>query len=88
MSQPVADALKERFSDWIDKRTGLGIAKYGEPLSTFNSRSAVLDMTEEILDFAQYQHQTIMEVSDVLESMVYHLRGDDACPILCVGGPG
>ena len=62
MSQPVAGALKERFSSWIDKRTAKGIAKYGEPLSTFNDRSALLDMVEELLDFAQYQQQLIMEM--------------------------
>ena len=80
MSQPVADTLKERFSDWIDKRTAKGIAKYGEPLSTFNDRSALLDMTEEILDFAQYQQQLIMELTAAMDSSIC------TC-IHCIGNP-
>ena len=38
--EPVAESLKQRFADWIDKRTEKGIAKYGHPLSTFRGSGA------------------------------------------------
>ena len=60
----VAPELKQRFSDWVDQRTEKGIATYGEPLMTHNGRDAERDMTEELLDFAQYQQQYIMELKD------------------------
>ena len=58
----VAASLKQRFSDWIDQRTALGIRKYGAPLATFNGRDSALDAMQEILDFCQYQEQARMEL--------------------------
>ena len=66
--EPVAPSLKQRFSDWIDERTALGVTKYGTPLMTFNGRDSGQDMVEEILDFCQYQQQHIMELEALLES--------------------
>ena len=61
----VAPELKQRFiCDWIDLRTGKGIATYGTPLKTHNGRDAKKDMTEELLDFSQYQQQYIMELEE------------------------
>ena len=60
----VAPELKQRFSDWVDQRTEKGVATYGEPLMTHNGRDAERDMTEELLDFCQYQQQHIMELKD------------------------
>ena len=60
--EPVAESLKQRFAEWIDKRTERGVAKYGHPLSTFNGRDAGQDAMEELLDFCQYQQQRILEL--------------------------
>lgn len=56
-NREVAPGLKERFSEWIDQRTAIGTDKYGEPLMVHNKRNPRRDMTEELLDFAQYQEQ-------------------------------
>ena len=60
-SQPVAETLKQRFAEFIDERTALGVERYGLPLHTHNGRDAALDMFQELLDFAQYQEQDRLE---------------------------
>ena len=66
--QEVGPSLKQRFSDWIDKRTAKGVHKYGEPLTTENGRGAENDMIEELLDFCQYQEQSRAELMHLLTS--------------------
>jgi len=70
-SQPVGPALKRRFNDWIDQRTAKGMETYGTPLQTHNGRSAEQDMIEELLDFAQYQEQSRMELADRVQATRY-----------------
>ena len=67
--EPVAESLKRRFADWIDKRTEKGIAKYGHPLSTFNGRDAGMDAMQELLDFCQYQEQSRLELLDRIREL-------------------
>ena len=67
--EPVAPSLKQRFSDWIDRRTALGVTKYGTPLMTFNGRDSGQDRIEEILDFCMYQEQYILELEAKLKSL-------------------
>jgi hypothetical protein len=62
--EPTASSLKQRFGDWVDARTALGMEKYGEPLTTFNGRSG--DLIPELLDFCQYQEQCRMEFRALL----------------------
>ena len=68
--EPVAEYLRQRFADWVDKRTEKGVATYGHPLSTFNGRDARQDAFDELLDFCQYQQEYIME----LEADILRLR--------------
>ena len=70
----VAPELKQRFSDWVDQRTEKGVATYGEPLMTHNGRDAERDMTEELLDFCQYQQQHIMEAKDSITKLTWANR--------------
>lgn len=56
-SKPVGEYLKSL----IDKRTELGIKKYGTPLMTHNGRSAERDALEESVDLNQYLCQLLME---------------------------
>ena len=63
-SRQVAPDLKQRFNDWIDARTTRGVETYGTPLMTHNGRNVEKDMTEELLDFCQYQQQWIMELKN------------------------
>ena len=60
--QRVDESLKDRFGEWVDRRTELGTEKYGQPLYTFDGRDTGLDMTEEILDFTQYQEKHRLEL--------------------------
>ena len=74
----VAPQLKERFDHWIDLRTARGVSTYGEPLKTHNGRNGMLDMTEELVDFLQYQQQYGMELqdrADYLERALVTLNG-------------
>jgi len=59
----VSDSLKARFAEWVDRRTRQGVLKYGRPLQTYDGRHSEMDMMEELLDFAQYQHRRLMEVT-------------------------
>lgn len=45
----------------IKKRADVGLKKYGRPLTSFNGRSALQDLYEELLDAAQYIKQEIIE---------------------------
>ena len=65
---PVAPSLKERFSEWIDRRTEKGIDTYGTPLMTFNGRGTEQDALDEILDFCQYREQHIRELEAKLKA--------------------
>ena len=56
-------------------RSDIGTRKYGEPLRTFNGRSALQDAYEEALDLAMYLKQAIVEKMEVESSMV--LTDDD-----------
>ena len=77
MSELVAPRLKQEFADWIDRRTAKGIETYGQPLATHNGRDAQRDMTEEILDFCQYQQQRVMELEDEVRELEARLRGEE-----------
>ena len=70
----VTPSLKQQFADWIDQRTAIGVAKYGEPLTTFNGHDAGRDALEEILDFCQYQHQQLLEVQADIRELISVLR--------------
>lgn len=61
-SEPVTDALKARFAGYIDERTAVGMAKYGQPLHTHDGRDTAVDMADELLDFCQYQQKWIQEL--------------------------
>jgi len=67
--EEVAPVLKQRFTEWIDKRTALGVEKYGTPLKTFNGRENN-DSLEEILDFCQYQEQMLMEAEGLFNLII------------------
>lgn len=60
-SQPVGESLKRYFADYIDERTAKGVETYGQPLHTFNGRDAGRDLSEELIDALQYQHQELLE---------------------------
>ena len=47
----------------------MGAKLYGTPLQTNNGRNVGQDMVEEILDFAQYQQQHIMELEAKLDGL-------------------
>ena len=64
-SKSVADFLKSL----IDKRTELGIKKYGMPLMSHNGRDPIRDALEESLDLNQYLAQCLMEARDELDSV-------------------
>lgn len=53
----------------IEERARIGALKYGSLLETFNGRSALQDLYEELLDAAQYTKQAIME-SESSESFI------------------
>jgi hypothetical protein len=55
----------------IKLREGVGIKKYGQTLETFNGRSALRDLYEELLDASQYIKQKMMEEEKIYE----HLNG-------------
>lgn len=50
----VVKDLKERYR--------IGLARYGNPLMTFNKRDALQDAYEEILDLTMYLRQIIEEL--------------------------
>ena len=64
-SKPVGEYLKSL----IDKRTELGIKKYGTPLMTHNGRSAERDALEESVDLNQYLCQLLMEEQAKVEKL-------------------
>lgn len=48
----------------VADRERIGQTKYGEPLTTFNGRSALQDAYEEALDLAMYLKQRLLEEED------------------------
>ncbi len=54
------DVTPEVIKD-IKARAKAGRKKYKKPLQTFNGRSALQDLYEELLDAAQYIKQLLME---------------------------
>lgn len=61
-SQAVSGSLKERFARFVDERTEIGVARYGQPLYTNDGRDTDQDMIEELLDFSQYQEKSRLEL--------------------------
>ncbi len=57
----------ERLIELIRERTKLGIEKYGEALTTYNGRDAMLDALQESIDLNQYLMQVVMESEDALK---------------------
>lgn len=47
----------------LRERSRIGTRKYGEPLTTFNGRNALLDAYEEALDLACYLKQKLLEMA-------------------------
>ena len=82
----VSPALKQRFSDWIDARTAIGVAKYGEPLRTDNGRDAEKDGFEELLDFCQYQEQSRQELKARVAELEQAIREYGRGVVLAIDG--
>ena len=62
------------------RRSEIGTRKYGEPLRTFNGRSALQDAYEEALDLAMYLKQAIIEKKSIdKENGVEGMEGMKCC---------
>lgn len=61
LPQPGREPVTERVIEDLRAREQRGIATYGMTLHTFNGRSALQDLYEELLDAAQYAKQLLME---------------------------
>jgi hypothetical protein len=59
----------------LELRIELGKARYGERLTTFNGRDALLDAYQEVLDLAVYLRQEIEERQVKHERVVEKIRG-------------
>ena len=70
----VSDSLKERFGEYIDQRTALGVAKYGQPLHTHDGRDTAIDMADELLDFCQYQEKSRKELLEQRDALAQENR--------------
>ena len=60
MSQRRTEVLPMVISD-LRGRVGTGTQEYGEPLTTFNGRDALMDAYEEAMDLCLYLRQAIAE---------------------------
>lgn len=58
--KPGVEVLPEVMKD-LEARILIGIAKYGEPLTTNNGRDSMLDAYQEALDMCVYLKQALLE---------------------------
>lgn len=56
----------------IEKRRAVGIERYGTALQTFNGRSALLDLYEELIDGTMYARQRLEEERELVR-IINHL---------------
>jgi len=83
MSEPNRRDVTPLLIEDLKERTRVGTRKYGEPLRTFNGRSALQDAYEKALDLAQYLKQKLMEEEDLhryanaSRRLLKDLGGDD-----------
>lgn len=64
-----SELVGEKLKELIDKRTALGIKKYGTPLKIRNGRDALVDALQESIDLNQYLMQECMELRQDIEDL-------------------
>jgi hypothetical protein len=70
LSQPVEPKFQEVLLKVVEESYSYGVEKYGTPLMTFNGRSELRDMAEELISGLRYGTQLAMRCQ-VLEGLLW-----------------
>lgn len=72
ISEPVEPKFREVLSKVVEESLQWGIEKYGTPLMTFNGRSELRDMAEELVSGLRYAVQLDMRCQVLTETLRQH----------------